>query len=141
MAEAAETEHAPGLGLMTAVGLALLLLALGTFLVSRLELGKAELPVAMGFATAKAVLIAIFFMHLREHHGGSRMAVGVCVTFIAVLMTLVLTDVGFRSKPNRPPGPVPYGNEPIPSTLAIRPLDFHPPEGGRGRPDQGRSGE
>lgn len=136
-----ESKPSEGLGFTTAIGAALILLALATFLFSRLELGGAELPVAMGFATAKAVLIVLFFMHLKEHRGGSRLAVGVCLTFVAVLMTFVLTDVGLRYVPTRPPGTVPPADEPIPSTLAISPMDYAPPQSGRTRPDQGRSGD
>ena len=76
--------------------------ALGTYGASRLELGRLALPVALGFATAKAALIVLFFMHLRHHGGGARAAVMVAVTFVLLLMGLVLGDVGLRGPPSSP---------------------------------------
>src|SRR5579872_2703948 len=93
------------------VGALLIGLAFLTYGLSRLELGKAELPVALAIAAVKAALIVIFFMHLKDHHGGSRLTVAVCLTFLAVLIGLVLGDVGLRFKPARPPGPIPIGTE------------------------------
>jgi cytochrome c oxidase subunit IV len=101
----------PSLALLAIIGALLIALALGTYGVSRLDLGRLELPVALAFATAKAILIALFFMHLRHQGGGATAAVLVAVTFVLLLMGLVLGDLGLRG-----PGPPPSAWLPLGSS-------------------------
>lgn len=70
----------------------LMVLLATTVAVSELDLGIWNLPVALAIATAKAVLILYFFMHIR----GSKPLVWLfaCSGFfwLTVLMTLTLSD-------------------------------------------------
>jgi cytochrome c oxidase subunit 4 len=101
------THPEQGLGFVVLIGALLFLLALGTYLTSRVELGRWSFPVAMVFAGAKATLIALFYMGLVHQSGGARAAVAVTLTFLGVMIALVLGDLGFRFKPTLPPGPFP----------------------------------
>ena len=89
------------------VGVLLLALALGTFLVSGLQLGAWSLPIALAFAVAKAALIALFFMELLHHGNGARLVLFVSVFFVLLLGSLVLSDAGMRFRLTVPPGPHP----------------------------------
>jgi cytochrome c oxidase subunit 4 len=89
------------------VGALLLLLALGTFLVAGVPLGAWSLPVALVFAVAKAVLIAIFFMELLHHGNGARLVLFVSIFFVVLLGSLVIGDAGMRFRLTVPPGPHP----------------------------------
>jgi caa(3)-type oxidase subunit IV len=86
------------------VGALLIALALGTFIVSGLHLGGWALPVALAFGFAKALLIVVFYMELKHHHGGSRFALAISVLFVLVLIGFVLGDVSDRFRLAVPPG-------------------------------------
>lgn len=100
-------ETGPGIGLLLLVGLALLILATATFLVSGLHLGAWHTPVAFAFAVAKASLIILIFMELGYHGGGSRFVFGISVFFVLLLISFVVLDVDTRFRPTVPPGPHP----------------------------------
>jgi cytochrome c oxidase subunit IV len=81
---------------LMAVWGALLTLTIVTILVSRMDLGIFNIVAVLSFATAKASLVALFFMDLRHE---SRLFRNLLVTAIAVLaIFLVLTffDVAYR---------------------------------------------
>lgn len=102
-----EEESEPGMGLLLVVGLALVLLAAGTFLCAGLPLGAWSTPVALTFAVAKAALIILIFMELGYQRGGSRFVFAVSVFFVLLLICFVVLDVDTRFAPTRPPGPHP----------------------------------
>lgn len=80
-------------------------LALASFLLSLLHLGAAAPYVALGIALVKAVLIALFFMHLVEQPSVSRWAflLGLCLA--ALLLVMVGLDVLTRDQTGlRQPG-------------------------------------
>jgi cytochrome c oxidase subunit IV len=75
-----------------AVFVALLLLLLATVGAAKLPLGDWHFPVAMAIATAKAVLIVLFFMHLLHSH---RLAMVISVSsflWLAIMIALTLND-------------------------------------------------
>jgi cytochrome c oxidase subunit 4 len=82
--------------------LALLALAGLTFWMSYLDLGAWETPLAMLIAAVKAVLVALFFMHLIEQRATSVFAISTAVMFLAILVALVVADVATRA-----PSPIP----------------------------------
>ena len=88
------------------VGIALAALTAATWAISRLHLQTGELLVALLIATAKATLILLFFMHLREHPTASAVAGLVSLIFVALLISLSLADVLLRFEPTVPPGRV-----------------------------------
>jgi cytochrome c oxidase subunit 4 len=81
---------------LSAVWGALLILTIVTILVSRMDLGIFNIVAVLSIATAKASLVALFFMDLRRE---SRLFRNLFVTAIAVLaIFLVLTffDAAYR---------------------------------------------
>jgi cytochrome c oxidase subunit IV len=86
----------PAVSFMTYAGtyVALLLLATGSLLLSRLHLGG--LSVALVIAAVKAILVLWFFMHLSRQGASSRLAVLVAVVFIGLLVALTTLDVATR---------------------------------------------
>ena len=92
---AAGTESAPpALSSYAGTYLALLLLATGSLVLSRLHLGG--LSVALGIAAAKAILVLWFFMHLSAQSASSRLAVLAAVVMIGTLVALTALDVETR---------------------------------------------
>lgn len=82
--------------------LALLGLTAATYFLSKVELGKLALPVAIAIASTKGLLVALFFMHLKEHPSASRLAVAVAVFFVLLLMGLAVADLATRFPPALP---------------------------------------
>jgi cytochrome c oxidase subunit 4 len=84
--------------------IALVVLAATSFGFSYLDLGPWEFPIALGIAAVKALLVALFFMHLVEHTFSSRLAIVTASVFVVLLISLVALDVTTR----RPPPLRPY---------------------------------
>lgn len=61
-----------------------------------LALGPLTVVVAMGIATAKAILVALYFMHLREANWAQRVFAGVGVLWLGILIFLTLSDYVHR---------------------------------------------
>ena len=59
--------------------------------------------VALGIATLKAALVAIFFMHLWEEGGVARLVLVVSAMFVALLIGLTLVDNATRFPFANPP--------------------------------------
>jgi cytochrome c oxidase subunit 4 len=70
---------------------------------SRIHLGAWNLAIALAIAAAKATLVILFFMHLWEHRGASRLAMAIAFCFIAVLTTLTVADTLLRLPISNPP--------------------------------------
>jgi cytochrome c oxidase subunit 4 len=68
------------------------LLAL-TVLAAELDLGVANTPIALAIAAAKAVLIVLFFMHVRYASPLVRMFAAGGFLWVAILFGLTLSDV------------------------------------------------
>jgi cytochrome c oxidase subunit 4 len=67
-----------------------------TFGLSFAPLGPLEWPVALAIAATKAVLVALFFMHLRTSRGGERLAIVVAALFVALLCAITALDAVTR---------------------------------------------
>lgn len=76
---------------------ALLALTALTFGLSYLALGVWEWPAALGIASAKGVLVALFFMHLVEMSPAHRLSGVVAVALLAILILFAMADVWTRS--------------------------------------------
>ena len=92
-AEADDERAPPGIGRYAICWLALALLTGLTFALSTLHLGAWALPVALLIAVTKASIVALFFMHLWDHAGASRLVLVTAVLFVVVLSSLVVADV------------------------------------------------
>lgn len=70
----------------------LLALLFATIGANFLPLGALHFPVAMLFATIKAVLIILFFMHLKFSHRLNKMVVVTSFLFLGILLVLAMND-------------------------------------------------
>lgn len=80
-----------------AVWAGLLVLTAVTFGLSYVHLGDWGMPVALVIASAKGLLVALFFMHLIEQHATNRIVATVGVVFVALLIGLMLVDTTIRA--------------------------------------------
>jgi cytochrome c oxidase subunit 4 len=76
---------------------ALMLLLIATVWASSYDLGKTNIAIAMGIAVAKALLVILFFMHVR--HAGKVVWIfaGAAFVWLALLLGLTMTDYASRS--------------------------------------------
>lgn len=111
------------------VWLALILLASSSWLIAYLPVGSFHTVAALGIAAVKALLVVIFFMHLKHSSAVVRMASAVGIIWLMVLFTFTLSDYlsratgeGVTSGPNgRPPAFAP-ASPPVdqPAPRAVR---------------------
>ena len=77
---------------------ALLLGTLLTYEVAKIDLGPFNPVVALVIATTKALLVALFFMHLR-HASDRQLKVVVASTLFFLMILLFLTLTDYMSRP------------------------------------------
>ena len=75
---------------------ALLFLTALTILVSYVDLGPFNTPVAFVIASVKATLVVLFFMHMREAHGVLWLAALAGFFWLSILMVLSMSDFATR---------------------------------------------
>ncbi len=107
-----ETGRRTGPAALTVVWLVLLADAGLNALLARVDLGVAQLPVALALASVNLALIGWWFMHLREQAGARRMALPAGILYLLLLLALVLLDVATRFLPARPGGVPWHGTVP-----------------------------
>lgn len=90
-------EAGHGAGRYFLIWAALLVFTITTVVTGRMDLGGANLPLAMLIATIKATLVVLFFMHMWEAEGILRLVFGVSLVFVAVLLLGVFGDILTRS--------------------------------------------
>jgi cytochrome c oxidase subunit IV len=86
--------HGPGVYALVLV--ALLFLTALTILVSFIDLGSFNTPVAFAIAGVKATLVVLFFMHMREAHGVLWLAALAGFFWLAILLVLSMSDFATR---------------------------------------------
>lgn len=74
-----------------------------TYALSGYDFGEWSLVIALLIACAKATVVALFFMHLWDHRGASRLVFVVSVIFLVVLIGIVLIDQKTRFPLALPP--------------------------------------
>jgi cytochrome c oxidase subunit 4 len=80
-------------------GVAVLALWALSFVASYLPLGAASLPVALGIAAVKAVLVALFFMELVRESLSVKMTIFSAFALTATLIAFMVTDIVTRDPP------------------------------------------
>ncbi len=85
-----------GVRLYVAVFAALVFLTLVTVGVSYVDLGPLSVVVALTIAFTKALLVVLFFMHLRESSGVIWVVAGGGFFWLAILIGLTMSDVMTR---------------------------------------------
>ena len=91
------------------IWLLLLAFTIITVWTGQMDLGAANIFVAMAIASTKATLVVLFFMHLYDEGGVNRLVFVVSLLFVAVLMLFVFGDLMTRltmSLPNDGPMPI-----------------------------------
>jgi len=83
---------------------ALLLLTGLTTGVAFVDLGALNTVVALAIAVAKMLLVILFFMHVRYSSGLTRIVILAGFLWLAILITLTLSDVWTRQWTPRPSG-------------------------------------
>lgn len=78
---------------------ALIALTFATLGLSYVPLGAFGVPLAVVIALVKAVLIILFFMHLREQPVSSRMTMVVAFVLAGIAIALATLDVATRHLP------------------------------------------
>jgi cytochrome c oxidase subunit 4 len=88
----AELGHVVPVKVLVGVFVALTVLTYVTVRVSMLDLGQWNIWVAMGVATAKASLVALYFMHLRYDSPFNAFVFATALVFLGLFLGIVLLD-------------------------------------------------
>jgi cytochrome c oxidase subunit IV len=97
MSNSAERSHEhPATRVYYLVFAALIVLLLVTVLVAELDAGPLNFPLAAAIATIKAVLILLFFMHVRYSAPLIWLVAGAGFVWLAILFGLTLADYATR---------------------------------------------
>jgi len=84
--------HPIPLWILFAVFTALMVLTFVTVAATWVDLGEWNLWIAMGIATVKAVLVALYFMHLRYDNPFNAMLLCAALLFVLLFIGLTLMD-------------------------------------------------
>lgn len=74
------------------VWIALLVLTFATTAIAKIDMGPLNVYVALTIAVIKALLVILYFMHVKDSHGITRVYVGAGFFWLLILLTLTLTD-------------------------------------------------
>jgi len=98
VATGARKPHIVPVKIYAGVWIGLLVLTLITVKVSYLDFGVFNLVVAMGIATTKAILVVLFFMHLKYDEPFNVVVFVSSFAFLAVFFMLTLADTMERGQ-------------------------------------------
>jgi len=90
------SEHVHPKRFYVAVFVALVVLTLVTTTVAFVDLGRLNTVVALVIAVCKATLVVLFFMHLKDQTGLTRVVLIAAVIWLAVLIGITMSDVFTR---------------------------------------------
>jgi cytochrome c oxidase subunit 4 len=96
MANNHEQHHIAPLSEYIKVFAALVVLTLITVAISRIDLGALNAPVAFLVATVKAVLVMLYFMHLKHDSTINRVIFGSGFFFLVLLFFFSILDIWTR---------------------------------------------
>jgi cytochrome c oxidase subunit 4 len=99
------TLHGSSAMRIVVVWVALVALALASYLLSRAHLGRIDVAIALGIAIVKTVLVALYFMELAYHRFVNTLVLVVSGAFVVLLVSLMVADVATRH--TFPKGPLP----------------------------------
>ena len=93
-AHADDAPHAVPLWLLSAVFGLLLVLTVVTVAAWMVDLGSLNIPIAIGIATVKASVVALYFMHLRWDNPFNGAVLVIAMVFVALFISFSLIDSG-----------------------------------------------
>ena len=96
MSDPHENTHIDSVGTYVKILLALLVATAVTTAVARVDLGGFSVVVALGIASVKMVLVALFFMHVRHSTKLTRLVVLGGLLWLGILLLLTMTDFATR---------------------------------------------
>ena len=96
MSDPHENTHIESVGTYVKILLALLVATGVTTAVARVDLGGFSVVVALGIASMKMVLVALFFMHIRHSTKLTRLVVLGGLLWLGILLLLTMTDFATR---------------------------------------------
>ena len=86
------SQHIVSLKTYVAIFLALLALTATTVAIAHVDLGRLNTVVALVIAFAKALLVALFFMHLRYSSQLTKIVAAAGLAWLAILLGLTMGD-------------------------------------------------
>jgi cytochrome c oxidase subunit IV len=103
------SDHVVAVGTYVAVFIALMVLTIMTVAASRMDLGALNTPVALGIAITKAVLVVLFFMHVKYAPRIIALFVAGALLWLSYLIAGTAADYISRGpvdpRPDRPVAP------------------------------------
>jgi cytochrome c oxidase subunit 4 len=91
------SEHISSVRLYVTIWLALLLGTGLTVFASTIDLGPFNAIVALAIASTKAVLVILFFMHVKyAHEKMTKLVILTAIFFFLILLALTMADYGTR---------------------------------------------
>jgi len=96
MSDPNEHSHIDSVGTYVKILVALLIATGVTTAVSRLDLGPFNTIVALSIASAKMLLVALFFMHVRHSTGLTKLVLMAAFLWLAILILITLSDFHTR---------------------------------------------
>ena len=96
MSDPHENTHIDSVGTYVKILLALLVATGVTTAVARVDLGGFSVVVALGIASVKMILVALFFMHIRHSTKLTRLVVLGGLLWLGILLLLTMTDFATR---------------------------------------------
>lgn len=106
MKTAHHSSAGPSLGALVLAGAALLVLAGASYGSSFLALGRLGLPVALGIAIGKALIVLFVFMEFGRLSSSAKLAAAAALLMLLLLLGLMVADVATRALPPLPPPPL-----------------------------------
>jgi cytochrome c oxidase subunit IV len=91
------SEHISSVKLYVGIWLALLAGTALTVAAARIDLGPFNIVVALTIATIKAILVVLFFMHVKyAHEKMTKLVIIAGIFFLFILLSLSMADYGTR---------------------------------------------
>ena len=91
------SEHISSVKLYVGIWLALMAGTILTVLVARIDLGPFNPIMALAIATTKAVLVVLFFMHVKyAHEKLTKLVIVTAIFFFLILLALTMADYTTR---------------------------------------------
>jgi len=110
-AEHAHEHHHSGAAVYVKTLLALLFLTVVTVGASYIDFGAGNVVIALFIASIKAILVAMFFMHLRYEKPVNGIIASAGFLFLGIFLMFCTIDLGDRHDPN-PMNPLPTSYAP-----------------------------
>jgi cytochrome c oxidase subunit IV len=91
------SEHISSVKLYITIWIALMAGTILTVLAARMDLGVFNPIVALAIASTKAVLVVLFFMHVKyAHERLTKMVIVTAIFFLLILLALTMADYSTR---------------------------------------------